>query len=81
VTEATGVHSKTTSAGESGGFIPLSRSTRQIQNNSLLVFHNIGEELFYRTSSQAKEQLLKKVEESRTGTSVGNFRPRNIAFD
>jgi hypothetical protein len=59
----------------------MSKSTRQIQNNSLFLFQNIGDELFYRTASQAKEQLMQKVEASRTGTSFGNFRSNNTNFE
>ena len=45
------------------------------------MFQNIGEELFYRTSSQAKEQLMQKVEAGRTATSFGKFRQNNTNYD
>jgi hypothetical protein len=38
VTEMTGVNSRAHSQGQSTGFIPISKSTRQIQNNSLFMF-------------------------------------------
>jgi len=44
------------------------------------MFKNVGEELFYRTSSQAKEQLMKKVDATRTATSMGENRPKLVHF-
>jgi hypothetical protein len=46
----------------------------------MIMFKNVGEELFYRTSSQAKEQLMKKVDATRTATSMGNTRAKLVNF-